>query len=56
METISKLCYTDKDSFIVHIKSEDIYAGIVKDIEARFDTSIYEVKRTLHMGKNKKVI
>ena len=29
----------DGDSFIVYIKTEDIYAYIAKDVETRFDTS-----------------
>ena len=38
-----KLCYMDTDSFIIHIKSENVYEGITDDIEKRFDTSNYEV-------------
>ena len=38
-----KLCYMDTDSFIIHIKSENVYEGIADDIEKRFDTSNYEV-------------
>ena len=34
-------------TFIVYIKIEDIYADITKDIEARFDTSKYELDRPL---------
>ena len=33
------LCYMDTNSFIVYIKTEDIYSGIVKDVETRFDNS-----------------
>ena len=51
-----KLCYMDTDSFIMHIKTEDFYKDIVKDVEKRFDTSNYEVNRPLPTGKNKKVI
>ena len=51
-----KLCYTDTDSFIINIKINDFYEDIASDIENRFDTSNYEVKRPLPMGKNKKVI
>ena len=46
----------DTDSFIVYIKTEDIYADIAKDVEARFDTSNYELDRPLPKGKNKKVV
>ena len=37
-----KLCYIDTNSFIMHIKAEDIYKGIADGIEKRFDTSNYE--------------
>ena len=54
----SKLCYTDTDSFIIIIKTEDFYEGIVNDVERLFDTSSYDKndKRPLAIGKNKKVI
>ena len=29
----------DTDSFIVYIKTADIYKDIAKDVETRFDTS-----------------
>ena len=51
-----KLCYTDTDSFIINIKTNDFYEDIASDVENRFDTSNYEVNRPLPMGKNKKVI
>ena len=53
-----KLCYMDTfmDSFIMYIKTEDFYKYIADDVEKRFDTSNYEVKRPLPTGKNKKVI
>ena len=51
-----KLCYSDTDSFIINIKTNDFYEDIATDVENRFDTSNYEVKRPLPMGKNKKVI
>ena len=51
-----KLCYTDTDSFIINIKTNDFYEDIASDVENRFDTSNYEVKIPLPMGKNKKVI
>ena len=35
-------CYMDTDSFIVCIKTEDIYIHIVKDVETKFNTSNYE--------------
>ena len=34
-----KLCYTDTDSFIINIKTNDFYEDITSDVENRFDTS-----------------
>ena len=51
-----KLCYTDTDSFVTHIKANDFYKDISDDVDNRFDTSNYEVKRPLPIGKNKKVL
>ena len=48
--------YMDTDSFIMNIKTNDFYKDIAIDVENRFDTSNYEVKRPLQSGKNKKVI
>ena len=44
------------DSFIAHIKTEDIYKDISEDVEKRFDTSNYNVNRPLLMGKTKKCL
>ena len=51
-----KLCYMDTDSFVMHIKTNDFYKDISDDVDNRFDTSNYEVKRPLSIGKNKKVV
>ena len=51
-----RLCYMDTDSFIMNIKTNDFYKDISDDVDNRFDTSNYEVKRSLPIGKNKKVI
>ena len=51
-----KLCYTNTDSFIMHIKTEEFYKDIADYVEKRFDTSNYEVDRPLPKGKNKKEI
>ena len=37
MET-AKLCYTDTDSFIIHIITEYFYEDIANDVEKWFDT------------------
>ena len=50
-----KLCYMDTDSFIIYIKTEDVYENMANDVEKRFDTSNYKVNRPLPTGKNKKV-
>ena len=53
----AKLYYMDTDSFIVYIKTEHIYADIAKkDVETRFNTSNYELKRQSRRGKNKIII
>ena len=44
----------DTDSFIVHIKTDDIYKNIADEVETRFDTSNFEIDRPLPTGKNKK--
>ena len=46
----------DTGSFIICIKTEDVYEDVPDDIEKIFDTSDYEVYRPLSTGKNKKVI
>ena len=46
----------DTDNFIVHVKTEDIYKDIAEDLEKRFDTSNFEIDRSLPIGKNNKVI
>ena len=33
-----KLCFTDTDSFILHIKTKDFYEDINNDVEEWFDT------------------
>ena len=44
-------CYMDTDSFLVYIKTDDIYKVIAEDVEIRFDTSNYELDRPLPKGK-----
>ena len=52
----AKLCYMDTDSFIIHIKTDDVYKDIGNDVEKRFGTSNYDVNKLLPTGKNKKVV
>ena len=53
-----KICYTDTDSLVYHIKTEDFYEDIAGDVKEKFDTSGYkkEDARPLPIGLNKKVI
>ena len=37
-----------------HMKSDNIYADLVGNFKKRFDTSNYEFKKPLHLGKYKK--
>ena len=51
----------DTNSFVIYIKTDDIYKDIVEDVETRFDTWNYElefnsIERPFLKGKNKKVI
>ena len=51
----TKLCYTNTDSFIINILTEDFLQDISNDVEKWFDTSNYDKndKRSLLIGKNK---
>ena len=46
-----KLCYMVTYSFIVNIKTDDIFKDIAEDVETRFDTSNYELDRPLPKRK-----
>ena len=54
----AKLGYTDTDSFIINIITEDFFEDISNDVEVWYDTSNYDEndKRPLPMGKNKNII
>ena len=52
----AKRCYVDTDSFIFHVKIEDIYKDIAEDVKTRSDLSNVKLDRPLHKGRNKKVI
>ena len=53
----AKLCYTDTDSFVIHIITEDFFKGIAPDVDIWFDTSNYDenAKRPRPIGKNEKL-
>ena len=46
----------DTYSFIVYIKTENIYVDIEKGVGTRFHTSNYELEKPLPKGNNTKVI
>ena len=54
----AKLCYTDTESFIIHIKTEDFYKDIANDVEKWFDTSNFDEsdKRSFQQVRTKKLI
>ena len=49
----TKLCSKYTDSFIVNIKIDDIDEDISEDVETRFDTSDYEIDRSLQFQLTK---
>ena len=54
-----KLLYTDTDSFLIHVKSEDIFKEIAPDVNEHFDTSNFQENHPTgkeFIGKNKKVL
>ena len=53
----AKLCYTDTASFIIYIKTENLFEDISNGVERWFDTSNYNEidKRPLPIGKKIKV-
>ena len=53
----AKLGYTDTDTVIINIKTEDFFEDIFNDVERRFDVSNYDNadKRPLLIGKSKNV-
>ena len=50
-----KICYMDTGRFIVQVKTSGIYKDIVEDVDAKFDTVVFELDRPFPKGKNKKV-
>ena len=52
----AKSCYVDTESFIIHVKAEDIHKDIAEDVEKRSDTSNFKIDRPLPIAKNNKAI
>ena len=53
-EEQAKLCYVDTKSFIVYLKTDNIYNNIAEEIKKKFDTSNYELDRPLSKRKKEK--
>ena len=43
----AKLCYMGTDSYIVHVKIDNLFKDITEDVETRFDPSNYELECNL---------
>ena len=41
----AKISYMDTDSFIIHIKTKDLYKDISDDVKKRYDKSIFAVNK-----------
>ena len=50
------MLYGYRDSFIVYVKTDNIFKGIGEGVETRFNTSNFEIDRPLPEGKKEKVI
>ena len=53
---VKMICYMNTDSFVVHVKTDDIYKDISEVIERRFDTSNNELEKVLPKEKSSNVI
>ena len=51
-----KLCYMDAGSFIVHIKTDDVYKNIAEDVETGLTHFKLWVEQAIQKRKNKKII
>ena len=54
-EQRAALCFTDTDSLMYDIETEDVYQDMKMDID-QFDTSDYPANHSLHSVANKKVL
>ena len=53
---VKMICYMNTDSFVVHVKTDDIFKDISEVIERRFATSNNELEKVLPKEKSNKVI
>ena len=52
----AEFCYMNTESFIVHVKIDDVFKNIKEDVKIRFYTSNYELNRPLPKRRNENVI
>jgi hypothetical protein len=52
----ARILYTDTDSFILDVPTEDVYQDMLPLIDKWYDTSDYPKDNPLHTNKNKKVL
>ena len=50
----AKLCYVDTDSFIAHVKTDDIYKDTAEDVETRLALQVLNQTDHCLKEKNKK--
>ena len=46
-----KLCYMNTDSFVVYMKTDDVYKNVWEDVGTRFGATNYELDKLLPEGK-----
>ena len=52
----TKLCYMDRNSIIVDVKTDGIYQDIAEDVETSSVTSSFKLERSFPKEKNKNVM
>ena len=45
----------DTDSFIVHVKTDNVYKDIADNVETRYDTSNFEIEDHHHINGQKRI-
>ena len=51
----AKHCYMETDSFIVHVKTDNVYKDIADSVETRYDTSNFEIEDHHHINGQKRI-
>ena len=50
-----RLLYTDTDSVIIHVRTEDLYEDMEKNMDV-YDTSNFDICNPLYSNHNRKVV